>query len=106
MTGIIKCLKQMLLSEQYDNHFFKNTTIYTKLIDKPNRKYIIKLYHYKEVKVMKKRMTSIAKKTASAMMKLIPVVLPVVLMVSSNSTASLINGQPEAPKSLRNYRKF
>lgn len=35
-----------------------------------------------------------------------PVILTGLLFINSNSTACVVNGQPEPPKSLKNYRKF
>ena len=45
-------------------------------------------------------------KGVSFMMKAMPVILPAMLILNCNSTASSVNGQPEAPASLRSYRKF
>ncbi len=45
-------------------------------------------------------------KFAGKAMKLIPVILPVLLIMHANSTASVINGQPVMPESMKKYRKF
>ncbi|MCI8404175.1 MAG: hypothetical protein HFE49_04655 [Clostridia bacterium] len=39
-------------------------------------------------------------------MKALPVIVPALLVISTNSTASPINGQPTPPASIKKYRKF
>ena len=39
-------------------------------------------------------------------MNSLPVILTGLLVIHTNSTGSLANGQPEAPASLKKYRKF
>ncbi len=46
------------------------------------------------------------KKISMAMAKFIPVIATVLLVVHTNSTSSVFNGQPKAPEGLKKYRKF
>lgn len=39
-------------------------------------------------------------------MSSLPTILSALLVIHTNSTSSLINGQPVPPKSLKKYRKF
>lgn len=39
-------------------------------------------------------------------MKALPVIVPALLIIHANSTASVINGQPTPPASIKKYRKF
>lgn len=39
-------------------------------------------------------------------MKSLPVILPVLLVIHTNATASGVNGQPTPPDSIKKYRKF
>lgn len=54
------------------------------------------------LKVSKK----IFNKVCCLAMKSLPVILPVLLVIHTNATASVINGQPVPPNSIRKYRKF
>ena len=45
-------------------------------------------------------------KGISFAMKAIPVIVPVLLVIHTNATASTANGQPTPPASIKNYRKF
>lgn len=45
-------------------------------------------------------------KGINGIIKILPVILPIALIVSSNSAASFANGQPVPPESLKKYRKF
>lgn len=41
-----------------------------------------------------------------ALIKIVPVCSALMLVINSNSTSTVWNGQPEAPKGLKKYRKF
>lgn len=56
--------------------------------------------------VKKNNFKSIVKQFVCFATKAIPVILPVLLVIHTNSTASGINGQPTPPDSLKKYRKF
>jgi cyclic lactone autoinducer peptide len=45
-------------------------------------------------------------KSMRVIMCAMPAILTALLVFHANSTACLINGQPEPPKALKNYRKF
>lgn len=45
-------------------------------------------------------------KSIGFVMRAIPVLVPVLLVIHTNSTASIINGQPVPPSGLKKYRKF
>ncbi len=48
----------------------------------------------------------IALKVSYWAIRIIPVVIPVLLIMHANCSASTINGQPTPPASLKKYRKF
>lgn len=48
----------------------------------------------------------ILKKGVSFTMKALPVIVPVLMVIHTNATASAINGQPTPPASMKKYRKF
>ncbi|MDO5398649.1 MAG: hypothetical protein Q4G33_12050 [bacterium] len=39
-------------------------------------------------------------------MRALPIIIPVLLILHTNSTASTMNGQPTPPDSIKKYRKF
>lgn len=39
-------------------------------------------------------------------MRALPIIVPVLLILHTNSTASTMNGQPIPPDSIKKYRKF
>ena len=51
-------------------------------------------------------MKKIFNKVVSFSLKMMPVILTGLLIIHTNSTASIINGQPVPPASVRKYRKF
>ena len=51
-------------------------------------------------------MKNTIKTISVAMANFIPVIAAVMLVVNSNSTTSILNGQPKAPEGLKKYRKF
>lgn len=51
-------------------------------------------------------MKNLKEKIVPAIMKLVPVCAAMMLVINANSTASIINGQPEVPASAKKYRKF
>ncbi len=38
--------------------------------------------------------------------RVLPIVIPALLIFSANSTACTVNGQPTPPENLKKYRKF
>ena len=48
----------------------------------------------------------IFKKGIGFAMKALPVIVPALLVIHTNATASAINGQPTPPESIKKYRKF
>lgn len=55
---------------------------------------------------MLKRSKKLLNKGIALAMKTIPIVVPALLIVHTNSTMSAWNYQPEPPKSIKQYRKF
>ena len=55
---------------------------------------------------MKKTLKKIQTKVVPALIKIVPVCAALMLVINSNSTSTLVNGQPEPPKGLKKYRKF
>lgn len=55
---------------------------------------------------MNRKLKKLFNKCIMCVMRVIPVIMPVILIINANSTASSINGQPKPPKGLKNYRKF
>lgn len=51
-------------------------------------------------------MKNLQTKLFSSLIKIIPICSMVMLIVSSNSTMSKINGQATPPQNLKKYRKF
>ena len=45
-------------------------------------------------------------KVVPTLIKFVPVCAALMLVINSNSTSTILNGQPEAPKGLKKYRKF
>ena len=45
-------------------------------------------------------------KVVPTLIKFVPVCAALMLVINSNSTSTIGNGQPEAPKGLKKYRKF
>ena len=45
-------------------------------------------------------------KVVPTLIKFVPVCAALMLVINSNSTSTLMNGQPEVPKGLKKYRKF
>lgn len=45
-------------------------------------------------------------KGVALVMKSLPVILPALLVIHTNATASTANGQPTPPDSIKKYRKF
>lgn len=55
---------------------------------------------------MKKRLETFKTKAVPALLKIVPACAALMLIINSNSTSTILNGQPEPPKSLKKYRKF
>lgn len=55
---------------------------------------------------MKKQMKNVGSKIMLKVIRIIPIIVPVLLSIHANSTASFTNGQPIPPKNLRKYRRF
>ena len=53
-----------------------------------------------------KTIKKIAKKVIPLIIKAVPVILALALVINSNSTSCIFNGQPVPPKGLKKYRKF
>ena len=45
-------------------------------------------------------------KVVPTLIKFVPVCAALMLVINSNSTSTIVNGQPEEPKGLKKYRKF
>ena len=45
-------------------------------------------------------------KVVPTLIKFVPVCAALMFVINSNSTSTLMNGQPEVPKGLKKYRKF
>ena len=45
-------------------------------------------------------------KVVPTLIKFVPVCAALMLVINSNSTSTILNGQPESPKGLKKYRKF
>ena len=45
-------------------------------------------------------------KLGPTLIKFVPVCAALMVVIKSNSTSTLMNGQPEVPKGLKKYRKF
>lgn len=39
-------------------------------------------------------------------MRALPIIIPILLILHTNSTACTVNGQPTPPDSIKKYRKF
>lgn len=62
---------------------------------------------FRRIKIMLLKNTrKIINKGIGFVMKALPVIVPALLVISTNSTASPINGQPTPPASIKKYRKF
>lgn len=56
--------------------------------------------------MFKKTIKNSVSKLSYWAVKALPVVIPVLLVLNANSTASIYNGQPIPPSGLKKYRKF
>lgn len=54
----------------------------------------------------KNNFKSVLKKFVCFAISAVPVILPALLTIHANSTASVVNGQPTPPDGLKKYRKF
>ena len=52
------------------------------------------------------KLKKLVKKASFWAMKAVPVIVPMLMVMHANSTASSINGQSTPPESLKHYRKF
>lgn len=55
---------------------------------------------------MIKKSKRLIRKGISFGLKIMPAIVPALLVIHANSTACIINGQPKPPQSLKKYRKF
>ena len=55
---------------------------------------------------MKNVLKKIQTKVIPNLIKIVPVCAALMLVINSNSTSTVMNGQPEPPKGLKKYRKF
>lgn len=56
--------------------------------------------------MLKEKMKKFVSKGMGCVARILPVIVPALLIFNANSTGCFINGQPDPPKNLRKYRKF
>lgn len=56
--------------------------------------------------MLKKKTKKMVSKAIVWTARILPVIVPALLIFNANSTGCMFNGQPDPPKNLRKYRKF
>ena len=56
--------------------------------------------------MLKKKTKKLVSKAIGWTARVLPVIVPALLIFNANSTGCTFNGQPDPPKNLRKYRKF
>lgn len=63
-------------------------------------------YDKEVVKMLLKLLKRVLRKGGILVMRALPFVTTAMLVIHTNSTACVLNGQPKPPESLKKYRKF
>lgn len=64
------------------------------------------LFYKEDFFMLKKKTKNLLSKGMGWAAKILPVIVPALLIFNANSTGCIFNGQPDPPKNLRKYRKF